>query len=158
MKRTLVLITFIAVSLIFLNITYAANKCGAIWTTDATGEEQNKNQYLIGENVYLNADNFNSNTRCALEIKKLPHDVVKTSNLNTNSEGQIDAALIYASGPADTRSEFQVGLTCGTCNEKHDNFRVGVNVIPEFSTLTALVALTGALGFFIYQRKRNGKK
>ncbi len=30
--------------------------------------------------------------------------------------------------------------------------------IPEFSTITALVALTGALGFFIYQRKRNGKK
>ncbi|MEK6974562.1 MAG: hypothetical protein AABW41_04985 [Nanoarchaeota archaeon] len=134
------------------------NGCnGAIWTTDQSGGTQDKNHYAVGEGVYLNADNFDADEECSWNIQKLsqpPHDIIASGNVNTDSNGQINAYLLYTTQPSDFGSEFKVTLECGRC-EKHDNYRVDVGQIPEFSTVAALVALIGSVAVFMIVRKRH---
>ena len=159
MKKIVTILVLLFLTLGFVNLAIAKdddNGCnGAIWTTDENGGIQDKNHYLVNERVYLNAANFDDDEECTWEIKKLPHDVISSGDINTDSDGKIDAALLYTTQPGDVGSEFQVTLECDEC-KKHDNYRVDEpEEVPEFSTIAAIVALVGSLGIFMIVRKRH---
>jgi len=124
---------------------------GAIWTTrdDCGDEQQNVNQYDIGEDVYINGENFNPG-EYDWEIKGQPgqascdpNTIMAGGSITTDQDGNF-CFNAYTIANNDC-GEYKV-----TFNNKHDNY----HVIPEFGlTIGILTVLSAITIFFIIRRK-----
>ncbi|MBX4188100.1 MAG: hypothetical protein KW793_03120 [Candidatus Doudnabacteria bacterium] len=127
-------------------IVNAAGNNGAIWSNfGPCGSPQDVNQYSIGEHVFLNGNNFDSNESLAWEIKGKPggasadpNIVVASGTINADVSGAFcfDAYTVAA----DDDGEYQVKI--GT---KGDNYQVDGQVVlpppPPPTTPTATLTL-----------------
>ena len=131
---------------------------GSIWTTrnDCGTEEQDANQYAIGEKVFMNGKNFcqgNYNWSITGQpggASEDPGIVVASGNKVVNTAGGsfcLEAYTILADDGGVYKIDF---------NGKNDNYRVDLDapVIPEFGFYVGALTLLGAVGvFFLVRRK-----
>ena len=131
---------------------------GSICTTrdDCGNEQQDVNQYAIGEKVYINGKNFcqgNYNWSITGQpggASEDPGIVVASGNKVVNTAGGsfcLEAYTILADDGGVYKIDF---------NGKNDNYRVDLNapVIPEFGFYAGALTLLGAVGvFFLVRRK-----
>ena len=159
-KLFVIVITLLAVLIIFsLNLVSAVSitkenqgNSGSIWTTrnDCGTEQQNVNQYDLGEDIYINGANFDEGD----------YDWDITGQPGGAS---CDSSIVVASG---TETVNESGIFCfnaytianDDCGEykatfgrnKHDNY----HVIPEFGLFVGALTMLGAVTlFFIIRRK-----
>lgn len=130
---------------------------GSMQTTDASNSGGDKPQYLLGEDVYLRASNMPDGIY-TYEIYHGPNE--KTSTLATSGTVNIidgisnpNPKLIWTVPTDEPKGPHRVLIYSDDC-KKQKEIHVGESVIPEFSTLTALTALTLAVLGFIYLRRK----
>lgn len=134
---------------------------GSIWTTknDCGIEQQDVNQYVIGEKVYINGKNFKPNHEYEWEIEGLggsensnascdPDEEVAEGEYTTDGSGNFCFEAYTIAN--DDCGEYKVGF-----DNKHDNYRVDLNapVVPEFGLVVGTLTILSALGIFFFVRK-----
>ncbi|MFH1310794.1 MAG: hypothetical protein ABIH65_00105 [Nanoarchaeota archaeon] len=144
-------IGIVSANLVLITIENEGNP-GAIWTTkdDCGSEQQNVNQYNIGEYVYIKGENFNLG-EYDWNIKGLP------------GQASCDPSIIVASGTKTVNSDGSFCFNAYTvqnndCGEyrvifgsnKHDNY----HVIPEFGIVVGILTLVSAVGIFFFVRRK----
>ena len=148
-KIMLTLITFILAT----SMVLGANS-GSIWTTtNSCGiEQQDVNHYSVGEKVFINGANFDEDNY-DWDVEGQPGQAscdpniqVATGNMNVDGSFCFEAYTVQA----DDCGEYKVHF-----GNKQDNYRVDELQVPEFSTITAGIALAGSILLFIVLRKKN---
>ena len=130
---------------------------GAIWTirNDCGTEEQDANQYAIGEKVYINGKDFcegSQNWTITGQpggASEDPGIVVASGSQAVNSSGEFcfEAYTVQS----DDGGAYSVDF-----DGKNDNYRVDLDlpVIPEFGFYVGALTLLSAVGaFFLVRRK-----
>ena len=131
---------------------------GAIWTTrgDCGDSSQDVNKYAVGEDVYINGNNF----------------VVGTYDWAiTGQPGSLDPNMVVASGSDATNSNgafcFKAytvkaddgGVYTVDFDGKNDNYHVEYEIeepptVPEFGAVVGVLTVLGAVGMFLVVRKK----
>jgi hypothetical protein len=128
---------------------------GSIWTTknDCGTSQQDVNQFAIGETVFINGANIPEGTT-AWDITGQnggascdPAQVVANSTITINESG----AFCFE---AYTIASDDCGEYKATVGNKHDNYRVGNQEVPEFGIIAGMIAIAGAIAGFIFLRKK----
>jgi len=124
---------------------------GSIWTTrdDCGDEQQNVNQYDIGEKVWINGRNFNEGdyewaiTGQPGGASCDPNIVVVNGTRTVDSSGSFcfNAYTVLSGDCGEYKVDF---------NNKHDNY----NVIPEFGLFVGMITILSAVGVFFVIRKK----
>jgi hypothetical protein len=70
---------------------------GSIFTTDETGEEQNKNQYDAGESVFINGANFPPGASITFTVTHVPsgQQVASGGPFSADADGNFTAVLVW---------------------------------------------------------------
>jgi hypothetical protein len=134
----------------------SAEAPGAIWTTngDCGDEQQDENQYAVGDVVYVNGNNFDEDT-FAWDIRGQPGQascdpgaIVADGDVVVGESGEFCfAAYTVLDGDC---GEYKV-----TVGNKHDNYRVNdEHEIPEFGLIAGSVAIAGAIAGFVFLRRK----
>lgn len=155
MKKTFM---FMILALLLVSAVSAVPACnenqGSIWTTrnDCGTEQQDVNQYNIGEKVYIDGKNFCS------------------SSYNWTITGQPggasqDPGIIVASGSkaVDSSGSFcfeaytiqsdDGGVYSVDFGKKNDNYHVNaIPLIPEFKFIIGVLTLLSGVGIFFFVR------
>ena len=148
-KSILTLIIFILAT----SMVFAANS-GSIWTTngDCGLEQQDVNQYSVGNKVFINGNNFDENDYdWSVEGQPGqascdPNVVVASGNMNADGSFCFEAYTLQADDCGESKVHF---------GNKQDNYRIEELQVPEFSLMTAGFALAGSILLFIVLRKKN---
>jgi hypothetical protein len=128
---------------------------GSIWTTrdDCGDSSQDVNQYARGEIVYLNGNNFNPGTY-SWDITGQPSScdpstIVASGTVNVNSTGKFCFPAYQIS--LDDCKGYKVDV-----GGKTDNYSVDENlpVVPEFGIIISGITIIGAIGMFLFVRRR----
>jgi Tol biopolymer transport system component len=96
---------------------------GSIWTTDSSCQPQNINQYTLGQQIWIRADNFWRNSTYSWSIKEPGHfgATVVSGRQTTNNQGYV-CFYAYTFTASDTiNNPYSVKFS-----NKNDNFSVVV--------------------------------
>ncbi|HLC78677.1 MAG TPA: hypothetical protein VJH92_06135 [Candidatus Nanoarchaeia archaeon] len=130
---------------------------GSIWTTrdDCGNLTQNVNQFALGEKVYINGNNFASESH-NWEIKGQPGGASCDPNtIIANGSYVVDASGEFCI-QAYTISLDDCGVYKVDFGGKNDNYQVDLSApsVPEFGTIVGILTMLGAVGVFFMIRQR----
>lgn len=123
---------------------------GAIWTTknDCGDEQQDVNEYDIGEVIYINGANFDEGTY-DWEIKGQPGQASCDPNqIVVSGDYTVDESGAFCF-EAYTVEEGDCGVYKAKFSNKQDNY----HVIPEFGAVVGIMTVMGAVGLFFLVRR-----
>lgn len=150
--KTKLSLTVMGVMLVLTLGLMSASQSGSIWTTtDSCGEDQqNVNEYFVGQIVYINGANFNPGTY-DWDISKVSGSEkpqIASGSVTPDTNGNFCFA-------AHTIQEGESGVYQAKVDgNKNDNYHVGSIIVPEFGTTVGILTTLGALGvFFLVRRK-----
>jgi hypothetical protein len=143
-------------TIMLLALASVSAASGSIWTTlnDCGASQQDINHYAIGDNVFVNGNNFDAGAY-SWSVKGQPgqascdpNAVVANGTLVVGQSGAFcfNAYTVQANDCGEYKVDF---------GNKNDNYRVDdVPSVPEFGMFAASLTILGALGaFFLLRRK-----
>lgn len=138
---------------IFLALFLIANVNAATCNT-AT----DKDVYNYNNDIYVSGNGFSPNTNCDWQVKRLPDDTVTSGDVVSDENGNINQFLSYTTVSEDLHNQFQANINCNECSADKDFIVLPIEVepslIPEFSTVAAVIALMGSLAIFAFVRRK----
>ncbi len=189
------IVTYLLISLLVISMTNVIlakdnsnndkGNSGSIWTTrnDCGDEQQDVNQYAIGEKVYINGNKFDAgnydwkiegvggseNSQASCD----PDKEVASGNYAVDESGRFCFEAYTIAD--DDCGEYKVGFDGNNNdkndysmlnenknkdgkndnNEKHDNYHVNslTAVVPEFGAVVGVLTILSALGIFFFVRR-----
>jgi len=135
--------------LLVASIAMVSAGSGSIWTTrnDCGDSQQDVNEYLPGEHVFINGNNFDEGnydwTITGQPEKCDPNVVVAEGDHTVDSSGAFcfDAYTVLQGDCGVYKVDF---------NNKKDNY----HVIPEFSLIVGALTVVSAIGIFFFVRRK----
>jgi len=155
MKHIGILLVVMSIALLGLvsavSMSSESGGSGAIWTTkdDCGDEQQDVNEYDIGDAVYINGDNFDEGD----------YDWSITGQPGGAS---CDPGIVVANGiyPVDETGAFcfeaytvQEG-DCGVYKARFSNKQDAYHIIPEFGIVIGALTALSAIGIFFFVRRK----
>ncbi|MBU1974909.1 MAG: hypothetical protein KKG59_00740 [Nanoarchaeota archaeon] len=140
--------------LMFLTTSVLADNPGAIWTTkgDCGEEQQDVNEYAIGEAVFINGNNFDEGTE-DWGIEGQPGGASCDPNIVV-ANGEV---IISQTGAfcfeAYTVAEDDCGVYKVKVGNKQDTYHIEDN-IPEFTSIGLVLGLLGSIAVLFGLRKK----
>ena len=127
---------------------FAVAGTGSIWTTKTDCVPQDSNEYGIVENVWIRGDNFFPG-EYDWEIKGQPGKASCDSNeVVANGSYIVDDSGYFCFEAYGVMND-DCGVYKADFNNKFDNY----HVVPEFSTVVAMLTILSAVGIFFVVRK-----
>jgi len=150
MKKAFSLTIAVLFVILSLNIISADN--GVVWTTrnDCGTEQQDVNQYSVGEKVFINGRNFDSGDYDWTITKQSGPDKNESAsgNKTVDSSGSF-CFEAYTIQPNDT-GEYSVDF-----GKKNDNYHIrNIPVVQEFGFIIGGLTLVSPACIFFFVRRK----
>ena len=170
MKKTLALSLFVLSFLLVLSISMISavpvcneNK-GSIWTTRGGCGDQihDANQYATGEKIYINGKKFEcpsyswSITGKPGGASEDPGIVIASGVQSISSNGTfcIEAYTVKSDDGGVYNVKFGIKKDSYRANEKINNNKNPIPLVPEFGVYVGLLTLVSAVGLFLVIRRK----